>query len=40
MKELARVLGHIVGLVIGEGVSTSACNVPVNHPELLAHRLF
>jgi len=40
MKEFAKVLGRIVGLVIGEGVSTGDYSVLVNHPELLTHRLF
>ena len=40
MKEFTKVLGQIVGLIIGEGVSTSDCNFMVKHPELLTHRLF
>ena len=40
MKGLAELVNHIVNLVIGEGVSTSAWSVPVHHPEQFTHPQF
>jgi len=40
MQELAKVVNQIVDLILGEGVSTSASDVPGNHPEQFLNTTF
>ena len=40
IKEMVELVNKVVDLVIGEGVSTSSWNVPVDYPEQLIQPLF
>ena len=40
MEKLAKLVNQIVNLILGEGVSTSASDVPGNHPEQFLNTTF